>query len=44
MTKIEFFMGSLEKPEHIADFPNLVELAIHLEKVPLRLHLDRNLQ
>ena len=34
VTKLEFFMSSLENAEHLADFPCLVELAIHLEKVP----------
>ena len=34
VTKLEFFMGSLDNPEHLVDFPSLVELAIHLEKVP----------
>ena len=27
-------MGSLENAEHLQDFPNLLELAVHLEKVP----------
>ena len=34
ITHLEFFMNTLDCPEHLADFPNLIELAIHLEKVP----------
>ena len=34
VTKLEFFMSSLENPEQLVDFPNLLELAVHLEKVP----------
>ena len=44
--KLEFFMFTLDSPEHLADFPNLVELAIHLEKVPriVGLHSSTQLQ
>ena len=43
--KLEYFMNSLENAEHLADFPNLVELAVHLEKVPkiLGLHNKQSL-
>ena len=34
ITKIEFFMDSLDNAESLADFPNLVELDVHLCKMP----------
>ena len=34
VAKLELFMNTLSDPEYLADFPNLVELAIHLESMP----------
>ena len=35
VTKLELFMNTMDNPEYLADFPNLVELAIHLETLPM---------
>ena len=43
VTKLEFFMSSLDNPEHLIDFPNLVELSVHLEKVPRLVGLQNKL-
>ena len=42
--KLEYFMNTLDNAEHLADFPNLVELAVHLEKVPRILGLHNKQQ
>ena len=44
VTKLELFMNTLDRPEHLYDFPNLVELAIHLEAFPRAVHLTRMAQ
>ena len=44
VTKLEMFMNTLDNPEYLSDFPNLLELAIHLETMPVAVGLRRMTQ
>jgi len=44
VTKLEFFMFSLNNPKHLRDYPNLKELSLHLQTVPRTLAVGGMLQ